>query len=245
MSRIYLDFSGLKQLEAACAEAALRTERVNEDFDSIIHQLDWEIRMAQDIEQTGARLEEQMQQEIAALKRYEQFLLRAAEEYRRLNEYEVKEKLWESIIDEKTFRGSTYGRREEYEKIYPQNPSQQLLDFLLETMSEQRPSSVPEVLKYSFRYTDWLIKTITEYTDVHAAGLSEDETVAIAVFGPVTILPRPHLHKAAIWEADAVVISRLRPLIDFRYLYSNIDKMAPRGIDREVFGKVDILDAFS
>ena len=93
MPRIYLDFSGMKQLEADCLQAASYVERLNDSFASSVRGLDWEIRMAEDIERTGLALEERLRCETDALRKYEQFLLRASEQYKELDAFDQKQDL--------------------------------------------------------------------------------------------------------------------------------------------------------
>lgn len=158
MPRIYFDFSGLKQLETACMEAASHTERLNDSFGATIRQLDWEIRMAEEVARTGARLEEQMRSEVAALRKYEQFLSYAAEQYRRLDTVGVED----SFGAGERFAGPWGGfggmGSRQREKDPLQNPSLSLIEHLMEILSKLAPQSPAGIIKEQLGYVDDLEK---------------------------------------------------------------------------------------
>lgn len=155
MPRIYLDFSGMKQLEADCLQAASHVERLNDSFASSVRGLDWEIRMAEDIERTGLALEERLRCETDALRKYEQFLLRASEQYKELDAFDQKQDLphttgpdpFTGLWGAGGTMGSRSGRQKERK-----DPIQSMIEAMMEWLSKMMPHNLTPVLKDELSY---------------------------------------------------------------------------------------------
>lgn len=88
MSRIYVDFGGVKQISNNCRAISTAVEEIKSDFENTVRQLDWDIRFEADINNTANQLARKLDGYRSALNSYQSFVDNAYEQYADLNEYE-------------------------------------------------------------------------------------------------------------------------------------------------------------
>lgn len=87
MPRIYVQFSGLDQVGTHCKTVASKVDAIKSDFQSTISALDWDVRFADDIDNTAKQISRKLGQQTKALRAYQRFLNDAYQEYVKLDEY--------------------------------------------------------------------------------------------------------------------------------------------------------------
>lgn len=92
MPRIYVEFSGLKQVGNDCKIVASKIKTVQSNFQSTVRQLDWDIRFEADINNTAMKLSRKLESYSRVLKTYQDFISNISEEYTRLDEYRDENK---------------------------------------------------------------------------------------------------------------------------------------------------------
>lgn len=85
MPRIYVQFSGLKQIGVNCKEIAEKVEAVQSDFQRIAGQLDWDIRYEKDIGSKADQIARKLESYSQALNHFQRFIDEAYAEYEKLD----------------------------------------------------------------------------------------------------------------------------------------------------------------
>lgn len=91
MSRIFVDFSRLEELERECKDIASRINDIKSDFKSTVSKLDWDVKCQNDINSTGKRIASKIESYSDSLKGYSKYLNSVNSEYRKLDEYKFDE----------------------------------------------------------------------------------------------------------------------------------------------------------
>lgn len=87
MPRIYVEFSGLSQMENRCKTVASKVETIQSDFQRTVRELDWDIRFQSNINSTATQLSKKLEQYSKVLETFQQFIEDARNEYMDLDEY--------------------------------------------------------------------------------------------------------------------------------------------------------------
>lgn len=87
MPRIYIKFSGLRQVGSDCKVVSSKVETIRADFQQTVRQLDWDVRYDSNINNTANQIARKLEQYSQALKNYQQYINAAYDEYIRLDEY--------------------------------------------------------------------------------------------------------------------------------------------------------------
>lgn len=87
MSRIYVEYDGLKQISDRFSDIASSIDDISSKFASTVAGLDWDISFQQDILATGVKLTAKMKEYTLLLKKYDWFLDLAYLRYLHLDEY--------------------------------------------------------------------------------------------------------------------------------------------------------------
>lgn len=87
MSRIYVEFLGLEQIESHCKTMASKIDKIQSDLQGTIRQLDWDVRYESNINSTANQIARKLEQYSNALKSYQKFIEDARKEYLKLDEY--------------------------------------------------------------------------------------------------------------------------------------------------------------
>ena len=69
MPRIYVDFSGILQIEKDCKTVSTRVSDIKFDFKRTIRYLDWDVKYQSDINKTASQLTKKLDSYEAALKK--------------------------------------------------------------------------------------------------------------------------------------------------------------------------------
>ena len=85
MSRIYVAFSGLDDMERRLKGIGSKIDTIQADFQHKVQQLDWDIRFHDEIRRTSAQLSEKLKQYAEILTAYQQFLENVGSQYRKLD----------------------------------------------------------------------------------------------------------------------------------------------------------------
>lgn len=85
MPRLYVDFSGLKQIGADCKAISGKVDAIQFDFQKIVMQLDWDIKFEKDIADKAGRLAQKLENYSQTLKRFQYFIDEAYVEYKKLD----------------------------------------------------------------------------------------------------------------------------------------------------------------
>ena len=92
MSRIYVEFSKLKDLSKGCESASSSLSDIRKDFQYLIGRLDWDVRFQLEINNSAMRISRSLQDYRRTLRSYKQFLDDAYRAYIELDseEFELK-----------------------------------------------------------------------------------------------------------------------------------------------------------
>ena len=92
MSRIYVEFSKLEELSKGCESVSSKLNGIREDFQSMIGQLDWDVRFQLEINHSAMRIARSLQDYRRTLITYKQFLNEVYRVYQELysEEFELK-----------------------------------------------------------------------------------------------------------------------------------------------------------
>ncbi len=90
MSRIYVEFAGLKEVGQECKEISSRLDTINSDFRHMVRSLDWDVRFREDIDHKADQIAAKMQRYSDALKDYQNFVTDACAAYEKLDSYSNK-----------------------------------------------------------------------------------------------------------------------------------------------------------
>ena len=97
MSRIYVQFAGLRQIGNRCTPASSAIADVKDSFQRTINQLDWDIKFQSDINSSAGQITRRLEKYTEVLKSYKQFIEDACDKYIELDEY--KKTIIEAYID--------------------------------------------------------------------------------------------------------------------------------------------------
>lgn len=89
MPRIYVEFDRFNQLGSKCQQASSKVDSIQGNFQSVIRQLDWDVRYQSNINNTASILAKKMQGYSKALDGYQKYLEEACKEYRKLDQYDT------------------------------------------------------------------------------------------------------------------------------------------------------------
>lgn len=87
MPRVYVKYSGLRQIGIRCQNVAIAVDSIQVDFQSAMRRLDWDIRFESNINNTATQISRKLEKYSRALETYEQFIQDAYEKYEDLDEY--------------------------------------------------------------------------------------------------------------------------------------------------------------
>lgn len=87
MPRIYVDFSGLKQIGSGCKTVASKVDSIQSDFLQTIQHLDWDVRFELNINSTATQIAGKLEQYSKVLENYQRFIEDAYDEYMKLDTY--------------------------------------------------------------------------------------------------------------------------------------------------------------
>ena len=84
MPRIYVEFAKLRQMESNFRSISIKIENINSNFQRTVKQLDWDIKSKSDINNTANKIGRNLESEIQAIKKYQQFIVDAHSQYARI-----------------------------------------------------------------------------------------------------------------------------------------------------------------
>lgn len=113
MPRIYVDFSGILQIEKDCKTVSTRVSDIKFDFKRTIRYLDWDVKYQSDINKTASQLTKKLDSYEAALKSYKNFMGDVYKQYRKLDH----DKFDENILDIESIAGDIAGNSNSEDEI--------------------------------------------------------------------------------------------------------------------------------
>lgn len=87
MPRIYVEFSGLRQISIRCKKVASAVDSIQADFQSTVRRLDWDVRFASDINNTATLIARKLNYYSSTLETYQRFICDAHDKYVELDQY--------------------------------------------------------------------------------------------------------------------------------------------------------------
>ena len=87
MPRIYVEFAGLKEIGNECKIISTKINEIQSDFQQTMRNLDWDVKYEADINNRANQIVRKLQQYSEDLKKYEEFIENAYEEYSKLDKY--------------------------------------------------------------------------------------------------------------------------------------------------------------
>lgn len=87
MSRIYVNFSGMKQLGLGCYTVSGKLNTAADKLQSTVRQLDWDVRSSDEIEKTTRSIAQDLKSYAEALKKYQTYLNEAQTSYAKLDSW--------------------------------------------------------------------------------------------------------------------------------------------------------------
>ena len=97
MGRIYVAFSGIEQMSKDCASIQSQLEQIKDSCQAATSQLDWEVRFEPEIAHAVSQLTRRLENEIQALKGFQQFLQQAYTTYEEIEGDSSGEKIGKSL----------------------------------------------------------------------------------------------------------------------------------------------------
>lgn len=87
MPRIYVELSGLKQVGERCKDIASRVDGIGVDFQESIRQLDWDVRLESNLNDTARKISRKLEQYSRLLNTYWNFVEETCDTYTKLDAY--------------------------------------------------------------------------------------------------------------------------------------------------------------
>lgn len=154
MPRIYVDFSGILQIEKDCKTVSTRVSDIKFDFKRTIRYLDWDVKYQSDINKTASQLTKKLDSYEAALKSYKNFMGDVYKQYRKLDH----DKFDENILDIESIAGDIAGNSNSEDEIDKRISS--IIKSILKWKDKTKSDNTAGITKDGLSYLESLYKFI-------------------------------------------------------------------------------------
>ena len=152
MPRIYVDFSGILQIEKDCKTVSTGVSNIKSDFKRTIRHLDWDVKYQSDINKTASQLAKKLDGYESTLKSYKSFMGDVYKQYRKLDH----DKFNENILDIESIAGAIAGDSNSEDEIDKRFSS--LIKSILKWKDKTKSDSTAGITKDGLSYLESLYK---------------------------------------------------------------------------------------